>query len=134
MDVSARKTQKAGREKLRREKLNEHFVELGHVLGKECGFNIYMIQTHILSLSHVHLLFTDPDRPKNDKATILTDTVQLLKELSSEVNKLKSEYTALTDESREVLIYISPYSLSLSGVIPITLVLLYNNVGTFFLV
>uniref|UniRef100_A0A1J3ETV8 BHLH domain-containing protein n=1 Tax=Noccaea caerulescens TaxID=107243 RepID=A0A1J3ETV8_NOCCA len=76
MDVSARKSQKAGREKLRREKLNEHFVELGNVL--------------------------DPDRPKNDKATILTDTVQLLKELSSQVNKLKSEYTALTDESREL--------------------------------
>lgn len=34
MDVSARKSQKAGREKLRREKLNEHFVELGNVLGK----------------------------------------------------------------------------------------------------
>jgi hypothetical protein len=33
MDVSARKSQKAGREKLRREKLNEHFVELGNVLG-----------------------------------------------------------------------------------------------------
>ncbi|CAA0383025.1 unnamed protein product [Arabidopsis thaliana] len=76
MDVSARKSQKAGREKLRREKLNEHFVELGNVL--------------------------DPERPKNDKATILTDTVQLLKELTSEVNKLKSEYTALTDESREL--------------------------------
>ncbi|CAN8258725.1 unnamed protein product [Cochlearia groenlandica] len=76
MDVSARKSQKAGREKLRREKLNDHFVELGNVL--------------------------DPDRPKNDKATILTDTVQLLKELSSEVNKLKSEYTTLSDESREL--------------------------------
>lgn len=39
MDVSARKSQKAGREKLRREKLNEHFVELGNVLGKRfpCG-------------------------------------------------------------------------------------------------
>lgn len=51
---------------------------------------------------HIALLFADPERPKNDKATILTDTVQLLKELTSEVNKLKSEYTALTDESREV--------------------------------
>lgn len=48
-------------------------------------------------------LFTDPERPKNDKATILTDTLQLLKDLTSEVTKLKSEYTALTDESREVL-------------------------------
>ena len=53
------------------------------------------------------LLFADPERPKNDKATILTDTLQLLKELTSEVNKLKSEYTALTDESREVHILIN---------------------------
>ncbi|XP_010526564.1 PREDICTED: transcription factor bHLH121 [Tarenaya hassleriana] len=74
--VVARKMQKADREKLRREKLNEHFVQLGNVL--------------------------DPDRPKNDKGTILTDTIQLLKELTSEVNKLKSEYTALTEESREL--------------------------------
>lgn len=54
--------------------------------------------------------FADPERPKNDKATILTDTVQLLKELTSEVNKLKSEYSALADESREVHILI-PHSL-----------------------
>lgn len=35
MDCSAaRKTQKADREKLRRDRLNEQFVELGNVLGK----------------------------------------------------------------------------------------------------
>lgn len=44
----------------------------------------------------------DPDRPKNDKATILADTIQLLKDLTAEVNKLKAEYAALTEESREV--------------------------------
>lgn len=38
MDVTARKSQKAGREKLRREKLNEHFLELGNVLGKDSNF------------------------------------------------------------------------------------------------
>lgn len=54
-------------------------------------------------------LFTDPERPKNDKATILTDTLQLLKDLTSEVTKLKSEYTALTDESREVNIFSPVY-------------------------
>jgi hypothetical protein len=32
--VSARKIQKADREKLRRDRLNEHFVELGNTLGK----------------------------------------------------------------------------------------------------
>lgn len=30
----ARKVQKADREKLRRDRLNEHFIELGNTLGK----------------------------------------------------------------------------------------------------
>ncbi|XP_014523150.1 transcription factor bHLH121 [Vigna radiata var. radiata] len=77
MDCSAaRKTQKADREKLRRDRLNEQFVELGNVL--------------------------DPDRPKNDKATILSDTIQLLKDLTSQVSKLKEEYATLNEESREL--------------------------------
>ncbi|XP_062022111.1 transcription factor bHLH121-like [Rosa rugosa] len=74
--LAARKMQKADREKLRRDRLNEHFMELGNVL--------------------------DPDRPKNDKATILADTIQVLKDLSSEVDKLKTECTSLTEESREL--------------------------------
>ncbi|KAF8012625.1 hypothetical protein BT93_I0706 [Corymbia citriodora subsp. variegata] len=76
--VAARKVQKADREKLRRDRLNEHFLELGSTL--------------------------DPDRPKNDKATILTDTVQVLKDLTAEVNRLKAECTALTEESRELML------------------------------
>ncbi|XP_022725155.1 transcription factor bHLH121 isoform X1 [Durio zibethinus] len=75
--IAARKLQKADREKLRRDRLNEHFLELGNTL--------------------------DPDRPKNDKATILTDTIQLLKDLTSQVTKLKAEYDTLTEESREQL-------------------------------
>ncbi|OMO57046.1 hypothetical protein CCACVL1_26028 [Corchorus capsularis] len=71
-----RKVQKADREKLRRDRLNEHFLELGNTL--------------------------DPDRPKNDKATILMDTVQILKDLSAEVNRLKAECSSLTEESREL--------------------------------
>ncbi|KAF7841146.1 Transcription factor bHLH121 [Senna tora] len=74
--TAARKTQKADREKLRRDRLNEQFVELGSIL--------------------------DPDRPKNDKATILTDTIQLLKDLTSQVSKLKDEYAMLTEESQEL--------------------------------
>ncbi|KAJ7967204.1 Transcription factor protein [Quillaja saponaria] len=74
--VAARKSQKADREKLRRDRLNEQFVELGSTL--------------------------DPDRPKNDKSTILSDTIQLLKDLTSQVSKLKDEYTTLTEESREL--------------------------------
>lgn len=47
-------------------------------------------------------LDTDPDRPKNDKATILTEAIQMLKDLTAEVNKLKTEHKALSEESREV--------------------------------
>lgn len=50
------------------------------------------------------LFYADPDRPKNDKASILSDTIQMLKELTAQVERLKSEYSALTDESREVIL------------------------------
>ncbi|KAE8010618.1 hypothetical protein FH972_006975 [Carpinus fangiana] len=75
--VAARKVQKADREKLRRDRLNEQFLELGNTL--------------------------DPDRPKNDKATILADTIQVLKDLTAEVNRLKAECTGLTEESHELM-------------------------------
>ncbi|KAK7310135.1 hypothetical protein RJT34_07435 [Clitoria ternatea] len=74
---AARKVQKADREKLRRDRLNDQFQELGNVL--------------------------DPDRPKNDKATILTETIQMLKDLTDEVNRLKMEHKALSEESRELM-------------------------------
>ncbi|KAI8554116.1 hypothetical protein RHMOL_Rhmol05G0072700 [Rhododendron molle] len=74
--VTARKFQKADREKLRRDRLNEQFLELGKVL--------------------------DPDRPKNDKASILSDTVQIVKDLTAQVNRLKAEYATLNEESREL--------------------------------
>jgi hypothetical protein len=48
------------------------------------------------------LKYPDPDRPRNDKATILGDTIQMLKDLTSQVNKLKAEYTSLSEEAREV--------------------------------
>lgn len=47
-------------------------------------------------------MYADPDRPKNDKATILGDSVQVVKELRSDVKRLKCEQTALLDESRDV--------------------------------
>ncbi|KAA8546075.1 hypothetical protein F0562_020474 [Nyssa sinensis] len=74
--VSERKVQKADREKLRRDRLNEQFMELGNVL--------------------------DPDRPRNDKASILADTIQIVKDLTAQVNRLKAEYATLTEESREL--------------------------------
>ncbi|KAL2645069.1 hypothetical protein R1flu_012656 [Riccia fluitans] len=74
--LSARKVHKADREKLRRDRLNEQFAELAGVL--------------------------DPDRPKNDKATILGDSVQVVKELRAEVKRLRTEQTSLLDESRDL--------------------------------
>lgn len=58
--------------------------------------------TYLDTSCDVLSLFADPDRPKNDKASILSDTIQMLKDLTAQVEKLKSEYAALTDESREV--------------------------------
>lgn len=74
--LSARKSLKADREKLRRDRLNEHFVELGNVV--------------------------DPNRPRNDKATILADTIQLLKDMTSQISKLQSEHATLSEESCEL--------------------------------
>lgn len=44
----------------------------------------------------------DPDRPRNDKATIITETIQVLKDITSEVDRLKTEHKSLSEESREV--------------------------------
>lgn len=74
--IAARKVQKADREKLRRDRLNEQFAELGTAL--------------------------DPDRPKNDKATVLGDTIQILKDLTAEVKRLKCEEKSLVEESRDL--------------------------------
>ncbi|XP_056164994.1 transcription factor bHLH121-like isoform X2 [Syzygium oleosum] len=75
-EVAVRKSQKADREKLRRDRLNDQFIELGNTL--------------------------DPDRPKNDKATIISDTIQLLKDLTAQVNQLKAEYSTFCEESCEL--------------------------------
>ncbi|XP_006359651.1 transcription factor bHLH121 isoform X3 [Solanum tuberosum] len=63
--IAARKVQKADREKLRRDRLNEQFLELGKTL--------------------------DPERPKNDKASILSDTVQMLKDLTAQLTQEKND-------------------------------------------
>ena len=51
------------------------------------------------------IVIADPDRPKNDKATILTDTIQVLKDLTAEVNRLKAEHATLSEESHEVRLF-----------------------------
>ncbi|CAI5470510.1 unnamed protein product [Closterium sp. Yama58-4] len=74
--TAAKKLQKADREKMRRDRLNDQFMELASVL--------------------------DPDRPKNDKATILSDGLTMLRELRANVNRLRAEHSALVDESKEL--------------------------------
>lgn len=74
--LSARRLHKADREKLRRDKLNEQFSDLASAL--------------------------DPDRPKNDKATILGESVQVVKDLRDEVKRLKTEHASLLEESRDL--------------------------------
>lgn len=74
--VSARRLHKADREKHRRDKLNEQYTELANAL--------------------------DPERPKNDKATILGESIQVVKELRDEVKRLKTEHASLLEESNDL--------------------------------
>ncbi|KAK3006646.1 hypothetical protein RJ639_016424 [Escallonia herrerae] len=91
--VAARKVQKADREKLRRDKLSEQFIELGNALET----SLLLLETTARQI----IQYADPDRPKNDRATILIDTIQTLMDLTAEVNKLKAECAALSEESSE---------------------------------
>lgn len=74
--LSARRLHKADRERLRRDKLNEQFSELANAL--------------------------DPERPKNDKATILGESIQVVKDLREEVKRLKTEHSTLLEESADL--------------------------------
>jgi hypothetical protein len=72
----ARKLQKAGRERLRRDQLNEQFAKLADVL--------------------------DPIRPRNDKGSILAESILAVNELRADIARMKSENVALSDESRDL--------------------------------
>lgn len=52
-------------------------------------------------------MLADPNRPKSDKASILIDTIQTLKDLMTQVDRLKAEHVTLSQESREVLMMIN---------------------------
>ncbi|XP_058083855.1 transcription factor BHLH062 isoform X2 [Magnolia sinica] len=71
-----KKIHKAEREKLKRDHLNELFLELGHAL--------------------------EPARQNSGKASILGDTTRLLRELLVQVDCLKKENAALLTESHYV--------------------------------
>lgn len=68
---------KACREKLRRDRLNERFLELGSML--------------------------EPGRPpKTDKATILSDAVRMMEQLRTEAQKLKQSNENLQEKIKEL--------------------------------
>nr|CAD1822520.1 unnamed protein product [Ananas comosus var. bracteatus] len=71
-----KKIHKAEREKLKRDQLNDLFLELGNLL--------------------------EPDRQNSGKASILGDTTRILRDLLSQVECLRKENAALQTESRYV--------------------------------
>ncbi|CAL0332864.1 unnamed protein product [Lupinus luteus] len=76
-DSCAGSSSKACREKLRRDRLNDKFVELGSIL--------------------------EPGRPpKTDKSGILIDAVRMLTQLQGEAQKLKDSNMSLQDKIKEL--------------------------------
>ncbi|KAK4417674.1 Transcription factor [Sesamum alatum] len=73
-----RKIHKAAREKLKRDQMNELFLDLGRTM--------------------------DLDHPNNGKACILRETVRLLRELLTQVDNLRKENATLLSESNYVTI------------------------------
>ncbi|PAN49424.1 hypothetical protein PAHAL_9G448000 [Panicum hallii] len=76
--AAPRKVHKAEREKLKRDHLNDLFVELGNML--------------------------EADRQNNGKACILTDTTRILRDLLVQVESLRKEHSNLQNESHYVAI------------------------------
>ncbi|KAL0553792.1 hypothetical protein IC582_007696 [Cucumis melo] len=76
-DSCSASSSKACREKLRRDRLNDKFLELGSIL--------------------------DPGRPpKTDKAAILVDAVRMVNQLRSETQKLKESNSSLQEKIKEL--------------------------------
>ncbi|GAB4846213.1 Transcription factor ilr3 [Ancistrocladus abbreviatus] len=76
-DSCCQSSSKACREKLRRDKLNDKFMELGSLL--------------------------EPGRPpKSDKAAILVDAVRMVTQLRSEAQKLKDSNSSLQEKIKEL--------------------------------
>ncbi|KAH7544296.1 hypothetical protein ACOSP7_030559 [Xanthoceras sorbifolium] len=76
-DSSSASSSKACREKLRRDRLNDKFVELGAIL--------------------------EPGRPpKTDKAAILIDAVRMVTQLRGEASKLKDSNSSLQEKIKEL--------------------------------
>lgn len=77
MESGAAPVSKACREKLRRDKLNDRFLELGAIL--------------------------EPGKPpKMDKAAILSDAVRVVNQLRGEAQKLKESNESLQETIKEL--------------------------------
>ncbi|KAG8090565.1 hypothetical protein GUJ93_ZPchr0011g28372 [Zizania palustris] len=75
-EKAPKKTHKAEREKLKRDQLNDLFIELSSML--------------------------DPDRQNSGKATVLGDAARVLRDLVSQVESLRKEQSALLTEHQYV--------------------------------
>lgn len=49
-------------------------------------------------------MLSDPIRPRNDKGSILAESILAVNELRADIARMKSENVALSDESRDVSI------------------------------
>lgn len=47
-------------------------------------------------------MLSDPIRPRNDKGSILAESILAVNELRADIARMKSENVALSDESRDV--------------------------------
>lgn len=85
--------------------------------------------------------FSDPIRPRNDKGSILAESILAVNELRAEIARMKSEQIALSDESRDVSFYSSPFvclklfprscTLTLLGMVsaPLTVQYIRDSIG-----
>nr|CAB3490227.1 unnamed protein product [Digitaria exilis] len=85
-EKAPKKTHKAEREKLKRDQLNDLFLELGSMLGT----------------NQESSAFTDLDRQNTGKATILGDATRELRDLVTQVESLRKEQSALLSERQYV--------------------------------
>ncbi|KAL5992124.1 hypothetical protein ACLOJK_013039 [Asimina triloba] len=111
-----KKIHKAEREKLKRDHLNELFLELGQALDVVVPSDERMDIIVTNPYSNLDILWTskidiravdwflkhDPARQNNGKASILGDATRLLRELLTQVECLKKENVALVTESSYV--------------------------------
>jgi len=61
-------------------------------------------------------VISDPIRPRNDKGSILAESILAVNELRTEIARMKSEHITLSDEARDVSFYSSPFHVLKSSI------------------